>query len=231
MLLELERVDCFYSDLQVVRDVSFQLRQGEVLCLLGRNGAGKTTLLKSIVGLVRKKGSVRFEGKAIDRLPAYEIPKLGIGYVPQGRRLFSELSVRENLLIGQMTRRKGDHVLEKVFDLFPVLLERLDQESGTLSGGEQQMLAMARAMCIEPGLLMLDEPTEGLMPQMISNIREVISKLKSQGVGILLVEQRVEAVLSIADRVAFIENGAIRETFEGRALKQDDSLLKRYVGI
>ncbi len=231
MLLELDQINCYYSDLQVVRGVSLQLRKGEVLCLLGRNGAGKTTLLKSIMGLVKKQGIVRFEGRAVDQLPAHEIPKMGIGYVPQGRRLFSELTVRENLMIGQMTRKQGNDVLENVFALFPVLQERLDQESGTLSGGEQQMLAMGRAMCIEPAVLMLDEPTEGLMPQMIVNIRRAISRLKSQGVGILLVEQRVDAVLSIADRVAFIENGSIKETFETAELKNDRSLLKKYIGI
>ncbi len=231
MLLELDQVDCFYSDLQVVRSASLQLQSGEVLCLLGRNGAGKTTLLKSIVGLVKKQGVIKFCGNEIGDFPAHEIPKLGVGYVPQGRRLFSELTVRENLLIGQMTRNNNNDVFENVFKLFPVLQERLEQESGTLSGGEQQMLAMARAMCIEPAVLMLDEPTEGLMPQMIANIRQAISTLKSQGVGILLVEQRVEAVLSIADRVAFIENGLIKETFDVAELSTDKSLLQKYIGI
>jgi len=231
MLLELEQVDCFYEDLQVVKQVSLHLEAGEVLCLLGRNGAGKTTLLKSIVGQVKRRGSIRLNDQAIDNLAAHEIPRLGVGYVPQGRRLFSELTVKENLSIGQMTR-VGDEVnLKDVFTLFPVLEQRLDQISGTLSGGEQQMLAMARALCIEPKVLMLDEPTEGLMPQMIANIREVVLRLKKQGVGILLVEQRVEAVLSVADRVAFIENGSLKETVDRQQLQENDASLRKYIGI
>ncbi len=231
MLLELEKVDCFYGDLQVVKQVSLHLKAGEVLCLLGRNGAGKTTLLKSIMGQVRRRGSIRLSGQPIENLSAHEIPKFGVGYVPQGRRLFSELTVRENLSIGEMARVKGQANLKDIFTLFPVLEKKLDQMSGTLSGGEQQMLAMARALCIGPKVLMLDEPTEGLMPQMIANIREVIVRLKQQGVGILLVEQRVEAVLSVADRIAFIENGLLQETVDRQQLEENDASLKKYIGI
>ena len=231
MLLELAQVDCFYDELQVVKQVSLHLKQGEVLCLLGRNGAGKTTLLKSIVGQVKRRGSIRLNGQPIENLAAHEIPQLGVGYVPQGRRLFSELTVQENLSIGEMACVTGGANLKEIFALFPVLEQRLDQVSGTLSGGEQQMLAMARALCIEPKVLMLDEPTEGLMPQMIANIREVILRLKEQGVGILLVEQRVEAVLSVADRVAFIENGALKETVERQQLQDDHASLRKYIGI
>ena len=231
MLLEIDSLDSFYGDVQVVRKLALTVDGGEVLCLMGRNGAGKTTLLKSVMGLVNHSGQILFDGNDIGRLPAHQVPRYGIGYVPQGRRLFSELTVRENLRIGLMTRDGAKEDLKEIFSLFPLLSERLDQQSGTLSGGEQQMLAMARALCVRPRLLLLDEPTEGLMPSMIAAIREVISILRDRGVGILLVEQRVEAVLSIADRVAFIENGSIQRTVSGRQIQNESALLQQYVGV
>src|SRR5690606_23417751 len=162
---------------------------------------------------------------------AHQVPRAGIGYVPQGRRLFAELSVAENLEIGLMTRRKGGETRERVLALFPILKERYRQRSGTLSGGEQQMLAMARALCLEPEVLLLDEPTEGLMPSMIEKIRETVAGLSRRGVSTILVEQRAEAVLALADRVAFIENGRNRETVSIETLRADPSLIRRYVGV
>ena len=230
--LELSGVDAFHGEVQALRGLSLRLERGEVLCLLGRNGAGKTTTLKAVMGLVAvRSGSIVKDGTELTRLPAHEIPKTGIGYVPQGRRLFSELTVAENIEIGLMTRGRGARTREAVLDLFPVLRERLSQRSGTLSGGEQQMLAMARALCLEPDVLLLDEPTEGLMPSMIERIREAVSVLRAGGVSVVLVEQRVEAALSLADRVAFIENGQNRETVTAAEVRADPTRLRRYVGV
>ncbi len=231
-MLKVEKFNAFYGSSQVLRDFDLQLNAGEVLCLLGRNGAGKTTALRSIMGLMKKRtGQISLKGDDLSKLPAHEIPKQGIGYVPQGRRLFSELTVRENLEIGLMTRNSTDDVLDKVLDFFPRLRERLDQLSGTLSGGEQQMLAMGRALCIEPAIIMLDEPTEGLQPSMIKTIRDVVMQLRDQGVGVLLVEQRMDAVLSIADRVTFVENGYSRETVSVAEMESRPELLQKYVGV
>ena len=230
--LTLAGVASGYGDALVLRDFSLSLAPGEVLCLLGRNGAGKTTALKTIMGLVpATAGAIMHGDKDLRSLSAHEIPRRGIGYVPQGRRLFAELSVAENLRIGLMTRHHGEDLLQRVLDFFPVLRERLPQRSGTLSGGEQQMLAMARALCLEPEILLLDEPTEGLMPSMIARIREVIVQLRSRGVSVLLVEQRLEAVLGVADRVTFVENGQVRETVEVERLRADPGLVRRYVGV
>jgi len=231
-LLTMEHVEAGYGEIAVLRDFSLALRQGEVLCLLGRNGAGKTTALKAIMGLVRaSSGSIRLDGTALTALPAHEVPRLGIGYVPQGRRLFGELTVAENLEIGLMTRGGGDAVRERVLGLFPVLRERYRQRSGTLSGGEQQMLAIARALCIEPRVLLLDEPTEGLMPSMIALIRATVARLRGEGVSTILVEQRVDAVLPVADRIAFVETGRVRETVDVERLRTEPELVRRYVGV
>ncbi len=231
-LLAMRGVDAGYGAVQVLRGFSLDLRAGEVLCLLGRNGAGKTTALKTIMGLVRPTaGTVTLGDAALSALPAHEVPKAGVAYVPQGRRLFAELSVAENIEIGLMARNRGSAVREGVLDLFPVLRERWRQRSGTLSGGEQQMLAMARALCLEPSVLLLDEPTEGLMPSMIARIRETVAALRGRGVSTVLVEQRVDAVLSVADRVAFVENGRNRETVEVARLRDEPELVRKYVGV
>jgi len=231
-ILKMEDVDCFYGNVQVLHGFSLDLRKGEVLCLLGRNGAGKTTALKTIMGLVpARNGRILLGQTDLARLPAHEVPKAGVAYVPQGRRLFAELTVAENIEIGLMTRGKGGETRERVLDLFPVLRERLGQRSGTLSGGEQQMLAMARALCLEPQVLLLDEPTEGLMPSMIARIRETVASLREHGVSTILVEQRVDAVLPVADRVAFIETGRNRETLPVEALRADRAIVRRYVGV
>jgi branched-chain amino acid transport system ATP-binding protein len=231
-MLELKNVDAGYGSAQILRDVSFAARPGEIVCLLGRNGAGKTTTLKATMGLLPlSAGAVLLDDEEISRLPPHDVPKKGIGYIPQGRRLFSELTVAENIEIGLLTRGSSPAVRDRVLALFPRLRERLHQRAETLSGGEQQMLATARALCIEPKVLLLDEPTEGLQPSMIDLIRDVVVRMKAEGVAIVLVEQRVEAVLQIADRVVFIENGRIRETVDATALKDDHTLLERYVGV
>jgi branched-chain amino acid transport system ATP-binding protein len=230
--LTVSGLHCSYARTPVLHGIDLTLRRGEVLCLLGRNGAGKTTTLKAIMGLVPAlSGSIRLDGRELAGLPAHRVPEAGIAYVPQGRRLFGELTVAENIEIGLMARNRGRATRERVLRLFPVLGERLKQRSGTLSGGEQQMLAMARALCLEPDVLLLDEPTEGLMPSMISLIRDTVASLGSQGVSTLLVEQRVDAVLPVASRVSFIENGRIRDTVKVDRLRTDMAMVRRYVGV
>lgn len=241
MTLKIEQLNAYYGAVHVLRDFSLSLSAGEVLCLFGRNGAGKTTALKSIMGLVQRTGSITLAGENLLKLPAHLIAKHGVGYVPQGRRLFAELTVAENMTIGLMARastttNSAAQTREKVLALFPPLASRLTQVAGTLSGGEQQMLAMARALCLEPKVLLLDEPTEGLMPSMLATIREVVMALRDQGVAILLVEQRVEAVLPVADRVAFIESGHIRDVVDVGQLSENHDLFhkkytRKYVGI
>ncbi|QFT82872.1 High-affinity branched-chain amino acid transport ATP-binding protein LivF [Roseovarius sp. THAF27] len=231
-MLELQAVNSGYGAAQVLRDLSLRVEAGEILCLLGRNGAGKTTTMQTIMGLLPlMSGRITLDGQDIGSLPPHEVPRAGIGYIPQGRRLFAGLSVAQNLEIGLQVRGAGKDVLDEVLELFPRLRERMDQPAQTLSGGEQQMLATARALCIQPKALLLDEPTEGLQPSMIEAIRQVIVKMRAQGVAILLVEQRVDAVLSVADRVAFIENGRNGEVLSAEALRQDHSIVDRYVGV
>jgi branched-chain amino acid transport system ATP-binding protein len=232
MMLQVSDINAWYGNVQVLRDLKLSVAAGEVLCMLGRNGAGKTTTLKAIMGLVPvRSGSIRLDGVELTTLPAWQVPKQAIAYVPQGRRLFAELTVAENLEIGLMTRGHGRATLDRALALFPVLRERMGQRSGTLSGGEQQMLAIARALCVEPKVLLLDEPTEGLMPAMIAAIRDCVRELRSQGVAIVLVEQRVDAVLPVADRVAFIENGRTRDVVDVQTLRGDLTLVHRYVGV
>ena len=231
-MLELSGINAAYGRVQVLRDVSLSVRSGEILCLLGRNGAGKTTLLKTIMGIVRaRSGRILLDGAEITGLPAWQVPRQGIGYIPQGRRLFGELTVAENLQIGLMAGGAGAETLEHVLTMFPRLGERMDQRAETLSGGEQQMLATARALCLRPKVLLLDEPTEGLQPSMIALIRQAVADLRRQGVAILLVEQRVQAVLEVADRVIFVENGRNALEATPDELRADESLVHRYVGV
>ena len=225
-MLELDGIGAGYGRAQVLHRLTLSVAPGEILCLFGRNGAGKTTAM-----LPLSAGEVRLEGRTISRLPPHEVPRAGIGYIPQGRRLFADLTVAQNLEIGLMTRGEGAATRDWVLSLFPRLAERLDQRAQTLSGGEQQMLATARALCLRPRVLLLDEPTEGLQPSMIEAIRQVIGQMRAEGVAILLVEQRVDAVLSLADRVAFIENGRNGETLPAEALRADHRLVERYVGV
>ncbi|MEO0829605.1 MAG: ABC transporter ATP-binding protein [Pseudomonadota bacterium] len=231
-MLEVQGISSGYGPVQVLYELSFEAKPGEVLCLMGRNGAGKTTTLKTVMGLLPlMSGRILLDGQEISALPANQVPRQGIGYVPQGRRLFGELTVAENLTVGLMTRGKGETTRSRVLDMFPRLRERLKQRADTLSGGEQQMLATARALCLEPSVLLLDEPTEGLQPSMIRLIRETVEAMRDDGVAIVLVEQRVEAVLSLADRVSFLENGRGRETVDVESLRADPALLHRYVGV
>ncbi len=231
-MLRLNQINCYYGGVQVLKEVSLQLAPGEILGLLGRNGAGKTTTLKTIMGLVKpRSGSIDFDGSELTRLAPHDIPRLGIGYVPQGRRLFTGLSVEENLRMGLLARDSGPETLDWVLGLFPALTERLDQRAGTLSGGEQQMLATARALCLGPKLLLLDEPSEGLMPSLVDTLLDTIEGLKAHGVAVLLVEQKVEAALKVSDRIAFLENGALRHEATPEELSADPEPLHRYVGV
>lgn len=231
-MLKIDRISSRYAQVQVLNDVSLEVKDGEVLGLLGRNGAGKSTLLKSIMGLVEvNSGSISLDGTILSEQQAHQIPKYGIGYVPQGRRLFSELTVEENLKMGLLVRESSMDVLDWALSLFPVLKTRMKQKSGTLSGGEQQMVATARALCLQPKFLLMDEPSEGLMPSMIATIFKTIEKLKTEKVGVLLVEQKIEGTLSVSDRIVFMENGFIREEFDPLALTANPEPLARYVGV
>ncbi len=231
-VLSIRGLDAFYGAAQALRDFSVELRGGEVLCLLGRNGAGKTTALKAIMGTVhRPHGRLVLDGRDISGLAPEAVPREGIAHVPQGRRLFSDLTVAENLQIGLNVRPVGRRGLSTALALFPVLAERMSQRAGTLSGGEQTMLSIARAMCLDPKVILLDEPTEGLMPAAIARIREAVAQLRAAGVAVLLVEQRVDAVLPVADRVAFMENGTIRARLDIAEVRADPSVLNRYVGL
>ena len=231
-MLRLEGIDGGYGAVQVLRGLTFAAAAGQVTCVMGRNGAGKTTMLRAIMGQVRvTAGRILLDGQPIQHLPAHEVPRHGIGYVPQGRRLFGPLTVAENIEIGLMTRGRGAATRERVLTLFPRLRERLDQRSSTLSGGEQQMLAIARALCLEPSVLLLDEPTEGLQPSMIALIRDTVMSLKAMGVAVVLVEQRVDAVLSVADRVAFVTGGTVAETCDASTLTPHSAQFARYVGV
>lgn len=232
MMLRLEGVSAGYGAVTVLRDLTFEARAGEITCVMGRNGAGKSTLMKCIMGLVpATRGTVTLGGTALHALPAHRVPLHGIAYVPQGRRLFGPLTVAENLGIGLMTRGMGEETRERVLTLFPRLRERLDQVSSTLSGGEQQMLAIGRALCLEPKVLLLDEPTEGLQPSMIALIRDVVVQLKETGVATVLVEQRPDAVLRMADRIAFMAGGRVAEMVEARGLTADAPQFMAYVGV
>jgi branched-chain amino acid transport system ATP-binding protein len=231
-MLEVDQIHVAYGRVKALYGVSLTAHPGEILCLLGRNGAGKTTIMKSIMGLLPiTSGTVKLEGITISKLPAHEVPRQRIGYVPQGRRLFPELTVSENIEMGLMACNENNETRDWVLDIFPRLRERLSQQSSTLSGGEQQMLATARALCLRPRVLLLDEPTEGLQPSMIEQVRQVVVRMKTEGVAIILVEQRVDAVLSIADNVTFIENGRDMKTVTANHLRENPTLLKEHLGV
>lgn len=231
-MLKLEKISCCYGQVEVLHQVSLQLKQGEIVGLLGRNGAGKTTLLKCLMGLLPLvNGEISLNDQQLSGKPAHEIPKMGMGLVPQGRRLFPYLSVEENLRMGILVREEQSGILDWIFELFPVLQNRMEQKAGTLSGGEQQMLATARALCIQPKFLLLDEPSEGLMPKYVERILETVQRLKKENVGILLVEQKIEGVLKISDRVAFLENGKLEYESTPQELAKNSEALFRYIGI
>jgi branched-chain amino acid transport system ATP-binding protein len=232
MTLRLDGVSCAYGDVEVLRDVSLTVEAGEILGLLGRNGAGKTTTLRTIMGLLRpRSGRITLDETDLGRLPPHEIPRRGIAWIPQGRRLFPYLTVEENLRLGLLVREADAATLEPVLELFPVLRERRRQRAKTLSGGEQQMLAMARALCARPTVLLMDEPTEGLMPMLVERLLATITELKARGVGVLLVEQKVDAVLAVADRVVLIENGRTVSEATPAALAAQPDVLLRHVGV
>ena len=231
-MLKIDRISSRYAQVQVLNDVSLEVSDGEVLGILGRNGAGKSTLLKSIMGLVEvNSGSISMDSAILSKQHAYQIPKNGIGYVPQGRRLFSALTVEENLKMGLLVRDSSNDVLAWVLSLFPALKTRMSQKSGTLSGGEQQMVATARALCIRPKYLLMDEPSEGLMPTMIETIFDTIEKLKKEKVGVLLVEQKIEGTLRISDRIVFLENGILKAETTPEQLNDNPEPLEKYVGV
>lgn len=231
-MLQLEGVSAGYERAQVLHDVSFEALPGEILCLVGRNGAGKTTTVKAIMGLLPlMAGKVTLDGVVLSTLSAHLVPRHGIGYVPQGRRLFGALTVAENLEVGRLTNGKDSQVVEEVLTLFPRLRERLRQRSNTLSGGEQQMLAMGRAMCLRPKVLLLDEPTEGLQPSMITAIREATVQLRKQGVAVVLVEQRLEAIVELADQVALLENGRMRGRMTRADMAANPQKLASHLGV
>jgi branched-chain amino acid transport system ATP-binding protein len=231
-MLELRSITGAYGPVKAVNEISLTVAAGEILGLMGRNGAGKTTLLKTIMGLVPKRsGSLLLEGREIIGLAAHDIPRRGIAYVPQGRRLFSELTVAENLRMGLLVKDAPQSEAEPILDLFPILRERLAQAAGTLSGGEQQMLAVARALCARPKVLLLDEPSEGLIPAVTHRILDTVAALRERGVAILLVEQQVKSALRICDRIALIENGAIQHEAPAAELAADPVPLERYIGV
>jgi branched-chain amino acid transport system ATP-binding protein len=235
-LVAVEGVHTYYGKSHILHGVSLDVGRGEVVGLLGRNGVGKSTTLKTIMGLVSpSEGQVRLEGQPIAGMPAHKLAKLGIGYVPEDRRIFRLLTVMENLRTGLdrpgVTEARKQELLDKVFAFFPVLGERRNQAGGTLSGGEQQMLAIARAMMLEPKIILLDEPTEGLMPRMVSQIRQIIDALHSEGVAILLVEQNVPMTLEASQRVYIMEKGVIRHHAAASTLKVGDPVIKQYLGV
>jgi branched-chain amino acid transport system ATP-binding protein len=231
-MLSVDRLSSFYGAVQVVKDVSFSVAAGEIVGLMGRNGAGKTSVLKTIMGLIRaRSGSVRIGSEEMTGLAAHLVPLRGIAYVAQGRRLFTEMTVEENLRMGLLARNSSRKTLERVLNLLPVLRERLSQKSGSLSGGEQQMLAVARALCLEPQVLLLDEPSEGLVPAITNRILDTIAGLKQQGVAVLLVEQQVKSALRICERIMLMENGSIQHQARASELAADPVPLERYIGV
>ena len=231
-----EDVHTYYGKSHILHGVTLHVQPGEVVGLLGRNGVGKSTTLKTIMGLVRlSHGSVLLDGNAISGLPPHKLARLGIGYVPEDRRIFRLLTVMENLRTGLdrngVTEQRKAALLDKVFTYFPVLAERRNQAGGTLSGGEQQMLAIARAMMLEPKIILLDEPTEGLMPRMVSQIRQIIDVLHRDGVAILLVEQNVPLTLEASERVYIMEKGLVRHHCAASEIKVDDPVIRQYLGV
>jgi len=235
-LLQVEDIHSYYGKSHILNGISLEVGRGEVVGLLGRNGVGKSTTLKAIAGLVHPSaGRVLFDGRPTTGLPAYRVARLGIGYVPEDRRIFRLLTVTENLRTGLDRHGVGkahkQELLDKAYGYFPVLAERRHQPGGTLSGGEQQMLAIARAMMLEPKIILLDEPTEGLMPRMVSQIRQIIDVLHREGVAVLLVEQNVPLTLEASERVYLIEKGVVRHHAASAALRADDAVIHQYMGV
>jgi branched-chain amino acid transport system ATP-binding protein len=234
-VLEIKNIDVFYGDVQVIWDVAFEVKQGEIVALIGANGAGKSTTLKTISGIVRpKKGDIIFQGEAIHIIEPYTLIEKGLALCPEARRLFVEMTVEENLDMGSLkgeAKKQRQKTKEMVFELFPRLGERRRQLAGTLSGGEQQMVAIGRGLMSLPKLLMFDEPSLGLAPILVREVFNVIKKIREEGVTVLIVEQNTKQTLSIADRAYVLETGKITLQGTGQALLNDEHVKKAYLGV
>jgi branched-chain amino acid transport system ATP-binding protein len=234
-MLEISKLNAWYGASHVLQDVSVEVAKGEIVCLIGRNGAGKTTTLRSIMGLMdRTRGSVVFKGQELLGRPAHMRFALGLAYVPEERRIVQGLSVRENLRLGLVAspeKKRETELIKGIADIFPRLAERLDQEAVTMSGGEQQMLAIARAMIAKPDLIMLDEPSEGIMPVLVDEMFELFRAMKAQGTTVLLVEQNVELALDIADRAYVLDQGAVVHQATAQELLADNDIKERYCSV
>ena len=233
-MLEIKDIEVYYGVIQAIKGISFEVNEGEVIALIGANGAGKTTILHTITGLLSpKKGTVIFEGKDITKVPAHKIVSLGMAHVPEGRRVFAELTVYQNLRMGAYTRKDKaeiEQTLEMVYKRFPRLEERKNQLAGTLSGGEQQMPAMGRALMSHPKIIVMDEPSMGLSPILVNEIFDIIQEVSAGGTTVLLVEQNAKKALSIADRAYVLETGKIVLDGDAKELMNDDSIKKAYLG-
>lgn len=233
-MLQIDNIDVYYGKIQALRGVSLTVNDGELVALIGSNGAGKSTTLRTISGLLRpRQGSITYNGQAIDKLPSHEIVRLGIVHCPEGRRIFGSLSVNENLRLGAVTQTDSnliERTRRDVYDLFPRLSERSNQQAGTLSGGEQQMLAIGRAMMSQPKLLLLDEPSLGLAPLLVESVFDIIQQIKARGVTILLVEQNAWQALDIADRGYVMETGKITLSDSADALLSNPQVEQAYLG-
>ena len=233
-MLEVKDLQVYYGVIQALKGISFHVEQGEVIALIGANGAGKTTTLQTLTGIIpAKAGSIMFGGKDLTKTPAHKIVEMGMAHVPEGRRVFADMSVYENLLMGAYTRKDKNEIaqsLEMVYKRFPRLKERTGQRAGTLSGGEQQMLAMGRALMSHPKLIVLDEPSMGLSPKLVKEIFAIIRKLHDQGITVLLVEQNANMALSIADRAYVLETGRITMEGDAKELMDNEQVRKAYLG-
>jgi len=234
-MLKVNGIDVFYGDLQVLWDVEFEIRSGEIVVLVGANGAGKSTTLKTISSMLSPaKGTIEFEGTRLDQLPAHRIIEYGIVHVPEARRLFPEMSVEENLIIGSLrgdARAKRFETMEYVYSLFPILGDRKKQMGGTLSGGEQQMLAIGRGLMGHPKLMMFDEPSLGLSPLLVGQIFDIVKQINKEGVTVLMVEQNVNQTLAMCDRAYILENGRTVLEGTGSELMTNDHVREAFLGI
>lgn len=233
-MLEIKNLQVYYGVIQAIKNVSFEVNEGEVIALIGANGAGKTTILQTITGLITpKNGEILYEGKDLQKIPAHKIVSLGIAHVPEGRRVFSQLSVYDNLLLGAFTRKDQAEISQNLYNVykrFPRLKERKNQLAGTLSGGEQQMLAMGRALMSNPRIILMDEPSMGLSPILVGEIFDIIQSISKSGTTVLLVEQNAKKALSISDRAYVLETGKIALTGDAKDLMNDESVKKAYLG-
>ena len=233
-MLSVDDIHVYYGNIAAVKGISIEVKQGEIVTLIGSNGAGKSTTMRAISGLVSpRRGSITFEGRKISGMPGHQVTALGISQSPEGRRIFGRMSVDENLDLGAFLRNDKDGILadrERIYELFPRLKERIHQKAGTLSGGEQQMLAVARALMTRPRLLMLDEPSMGLAPLLVELIFNTIKQIREQGMTILLVEQNALAALDVADRAYVLESGVIKQTGRAAELAASDEVRKAYLG-